>query len=142
MPLSLNTYLTFDGNCREAFEFYRSVFGGEFDAIETFGDAPSDMPLPDDEKDRIMHVSLSIGSSILMGSDRATEFALPPAVGNNFSISISAETREQCDAFCAKLSEGGVVTMALSEQFWGSYFGTCTDRFGINWMVSCPLSRD
>ena len=143
MPLSLNTYLTFDGNCREAFEFYRSVFGGEFDSIGTFGEAPPNMPtVPDDEKGRIMHVSLPIGSSCLMGSDRATQFAPAPAVGNNFSISITAETREQCDALCAKLSDGGSVTMPLSEQFWGSYFGMCTDRFGINWMVSCPLSRD
>ncbi|MXZ73040.1 MAG: VOC family protein [Acidobacteria bacterium] len=142
MPLALNTYLTFDGNCREAFEFYRSVFGGEFDTIDTFGNAPADMPLPDDEKDRIMHVSLPIGSSILMGSDRATGFGSPPVTGDNFSISISAETREQCDALCAKLSEGGAVTMPLGEQFWGSYFGMCRDRFGINWMVSCPLSHD
>ena len=95
MPLSLNTYLTFDGNCREAFEFYRSVFGGEFDSIGTFGEAPADMPtVPDDDKGRIMHVSLPIGSSCLMGSDRATQFAPAPAVGNNFSISITAETRE------------------------------------------------
>ena len=89
-----------------------------------------------------MHVSLPIGSSCLMGSDRATQFAPASAVGNNFSISITAETREQCDALCAKLSDGGSVMMPLSEQFWGSYFGMCTDRFGINWMVSCPLSRD
>ncbi len=142
MPLALNTYLTFDGNCREAFEFYRSVFGGEFDMLDTFGNAPPDMPVPEDQKDHIMHVSLPIGSSILMGSDRGTEFAPPPVAGNNFSISISAETREQCDALCARLSEGGTVTMPLSEQFWGSYFGMCKDRFGINWMVSCPLSHD
>ena len=142
MPLSLNTYLTFDGNCREVFEFYRSVFGGEFDSIGTFGEAPPAMPtVPDNEKERIMHVSLPIGSSILLGSDCATQFAPAPAVGNNFSISITAETREQCDALCAKLSDDGSVTVPLSETFWGSYFGICTDRFGINWMVSCPLSR-
>ncbi len=141
MPLTLNTYLTFDGNCREAFEFYRSVFGGEFDTIDTFGNAPADTPLPEGEAERIMHVSLTIGSSVLMGSDRSTQFAPPPVVGDNFSISIAAETREQCDAFCAKLSEGGTVTMPLSEQFWGSYFGMCKDRFGVNWMVSCPLSQ-
>ena len=94
MPLSLNTYLTFDGNCREVFEFYRSVFGGEFDSIGTFGEAPPAMPtLPDNEKERIMHVSLPIVSSILLGSDCATQFAPAPAVGNNFSISITAETR-------------------------------------------------
>ncbi len=142
MPLSLNTYLTFDGNCREAFEFYRTAFGGEFDMIETFGDAPAGRQVPDDEKDRIMHVDFRIGSSVLMGSDRATGFAPPPVVGNNFSLSIEAESREQCDRLCAKLSEGGAVTMPLSEQFWGSYFGMLTDRFGINWMVSCPLSKE
>ena len=142
MPLSLNTYLTFDGNCREAFEFYRTAFGSEFEMIETFGGAQSGTPVPDDVKDQIMHVSLPIGSSILMGSDRGTQFGPPLAVGNNFSISIEAESREQCDTLCARLSEGGAVTMPLGEQFWGSYFGMLTDRYGINWMVSCPLSKE
>ena len=72
--MSLNTYLTFDGNCREAFEFYRSVFGGDFTEFHTFGEGPPDMTVPDAEKDRIMHVSLPIGANVLMGSDSCSAF--------------------------------------------------------------------
>ena len=136
--MSLSTYLTFDGNCREAFEFYRSVFGGEFTEFQTFGDGPPDMPVAEEEKNRVMHVALPIGSSILMGSDTSS-FAPPHAAGNNFSLSIDVESRERCDELCAKLSAGGSVIMPLQEMFWGAYFGQWTDRFGINWMVSYAL---
>lgn len=133
--MSLSTYLTFDGGCRDAFEFYRSVFGGEFTEFLTFAEGPPDLPVTEEEKSRIMHVALPIGSSILMGSDT---FSLNPpvAVGNNFSISIDADGRERCDELFAKLSDGGSVTMPQQDVFWGAYFGQCTDRFGINWMVS------
>ena len=139
--MSLSTYLTFDGNCREAFEFYRSVFGGEFTEFQTFGDGPPDMPVAEEEKNRVMHVALPIGSSILMGSDTSS-FAPPHAAGNNFSLSIDVESRERCDELCAKLSAGGSVIMPLQEMFWGAYFGQWTDRFGINWMVSYALPRE
>ncbi len=79
--MSLSTYLTFDGNCREAFEFYRSVFGGEFSVIQTFADVPPDMPVPEEIKDRIMHVSLPVGSSVLMVSDRGPGFGPPLVAG-------------------------------------------------------------
>ena len=133
--MSLNTYLTFDGNCREAFEFYRSVFGGEFTEFQTFGDGPPDMPVAEEEKNRVMHVALPIGASVLMGSDTSS-FAPPYAAGNNFSLSIDVESRERCDELFAKLSAGGSVIMPLQDQFWGSYFGQCADRLGVNWMVS------
>ena len=139
--MSLNTYLTFDGNCREAFEFYRSVFGGEFAVIQTFGDGPPDMGVPDDEKDRIMHVSLPVGSSVLMGSDSCSSFGGPPTMGDNFSISIAGESREHCDAIFARLSDGGAVKMPMNETFWGAYFGMWTDRFGINWMINYELPQ-
>ena len=139
--MSLSTYLTFDGNCREAFEFYRSVFGGEFTEFQTFGDGPPDMPVAEEEKNRVMHVALPIGSSILMGSDTSS-FAPPHAAGNNFSLSIDVESRERCDELCAKLSAGGSVIMPLQEMFWGAYFGQWTDRFGINWMVSYALPKE
>ena len=95
--MSLSTYLTFDGNCREAFEFYRSVFGGEFAVLQTFADGPPDMPMPDGAEDLVMHVSLPVGSSVLMGSDRGPEFGPPLVAGNNFSISIQGQSREHCD---------------------------------------------
>ena len=139
--MSLSTYLTFDGNCREAFEFYRSVFGGRFATLQTFADGPPDMQVPDASKDRIMHASLPVGSSVLMGSDRVEGFGPPLVVGNNFSIAIAPESRAQCDEWFAALSAGGSVAMPLAETFWGSYYGMLTDRFGVNWMVNYPLSQ-
>ena len=140
--MPLNVYLHFRVGCREAFEFYRSVFGGEFDIFQTFGDGPPDMGVPDEERDNVMHVSYRIGESVLMGSDVPSAFGPSPEQGNNFSISYSAQSREESDALFAKLSEGGVVTMPLQDMFWGSYFGSCTDRFGINWMVSFDSHED
>ena len=136
--MSLNPYLTFDGNCHEAFDFYRSVFGTEFRVLSTFAEAPDDMEVPDADKDKVMHASLPIGSSVLMGSDSPA--GPPVVVGNNFSISLATEDREESDKLIGKLSDGGAVTMPMQDTFWGSYFGTCTDRFGINWMISCDLS--
>lgn len=134
--MSLNTYLTFNGNCREAFDFYRSVFGGDYPFLQTFGDAPPEMGVPDSEKDLIMHVSLPVGSSVLMGSDSCSAFGPPAEIGNNFAISIVADSREKCDEYCARLSEGGIVKMPMQDTFWGAYFGAWTDKFGINWMVN------
>jgi len=137
--MSLSTYLTFDGNCREAFEFYRSVFGTEFVVLTTFAEAPEDMEVPEAHRDKVMHVTLPIGSSVLMGSDNDPS-GPPVVVGSNFSISVDTEGRQESDDVIGKLSAGGTVTMPMQETFWGSYFGTCTDKFGVNWMVSCHLS--
>ena len=134
--MSLNIYLTFDGNCREVFEFYRSVFGGEFSIVQTFGDGPPDMGVPEDEQDRIMHVSFPIGSSGLMGSDTVTGFGPPRVKGDNFSVSCATQSREETDELFARISEGGTVTMPLADMFWGSYFGSCMDKFGINWQFN------
>ena len=140
--MSLNTYLTFDGNCREAFEFYRSVFGGDFSEFHSFAEGPADMAVPEAERDRIMHVSLPVGASILMGSDSCSAFGPPPIVGNNFAISIAGESKEHCDDICAKLSAGGTVKMPMAEMFWGAYFGTWCDKFGISWMINHQLPQD
>ncbi|MYB22473.1 MAG: VOC family protein [Chloroflexi bacterium] len=140
--MTLNTYLTFRDTCREAFEFYRSVFGGEFSTLQTFGDGPPDMGVPDEAKDLIMHVSLPVGDSILMGSDANPAADSRPIVGNNFSISYSPPDRDVADRAFAALSDGGEVAMPMAEMFWGAYFGSCTDRFGIAWMINVepPLS--
>ena len=94
----LNTYLNFDGNCREAFDFYRSVFGGEFMILQTFGDAPSEYQPPEGEQDKVMHVSFPIGDNILMGSDIPSNMGLTLVSGNNFSISVSPESRERAES--------------------------------------------
>ena len=136
--MTLNTYLTFESNCREAFEFYREVFGGDLLDLTTFAEVP-DMDVPEAEKDRIMHVSLPIGDSVLMGSDSCSAFGPPPVVGDNFSISIQGRSKEHCDELCARLSRGGTVKMPMQETFWGAYFGQWTDRFGINWMINYDI---
>ncbi len=139
----LSTYLNFNGNCREAFEFYRSVFGGEFAILETFRNMPpGEMPMPEEELDHVMHVSYPIGSSVLMGSDVPSGFGPPHVAGNNFSVSVSPESREEANRIFGALSEGGNVTMELQDMFWGAYFGSCTDRFGINWQVNCEQAQD
>ena len=135
--MDLNAYLHFDDNCREAFEFYRSVFGGDFAFIATFAEGPADMPtLPEHERSRIMHVSLPVGGGVLMGSDTCSAFGPPPVPGNNFSISVSSDSRPETDRLFAALSDAGNVAMQPQEMFWGAYFGMCTDRFGVNWMLN------
>ena len=139
--MALNTYLTFDGECRQAFEFYRSVFGGDFAAFSTFADGPDDLPVAEADKNRVLHVSLPIGSSVLMGSD-SSSFSPPLVVGNNVSLVIEAGSRAECDELFARLSAGGSVTMPLQKTFWGAYYGMWTDRFGIGWMVNHALSPE
>ena len=133
-----NTYLNFKGNCEEAFNFYKSVFGGEFNYIGKFGDMPPQegQTMSEEEANKIMHVSLPIGTSILMGSDTGGEWAPTFIQGNNFSISIAAESKEEADRLYEGLSDGGKATMPMANTFWGDYFGMFEDKFGINWMIS------
>ncbi|MDI1322211.1 MAG: VOC family protein [Algoriphagus sp.] len=133
-----NTYLNFNGNCEEAFTFYKSVFGGEFSYLGRFGEMPhsEEHKVSDAEKNKIMHVSLPIGASVLMGSDTGGEWAPSFVLGNNFSISVTADSKKEADKLFLALAEGGHVTMPLENTFWGDYFGMLTDKFGINWMVS------
>lgn len=138
---SVNVYLNFDGQCEEAFNFYKSVFGGEFmDGISRFGDMPAEdgMPsMPSDVQNQVLHVALHIlDSCILMGSDSPAAFGMPPVVaGNNMHITLSPDSRAETDRIFATLADGGEVTMDLHDAFWGSYFGTCSDRYGIQWML-------
>ena len=136
---TVNVYLTFNGNCAEAFDFYKSVFGGEFPYVGTFGEMPSGEanPMPDSEKNKIMHISLPISKeTILMGSDTGGEWASGFNQGNNVSVSINADSQEEADKLFNGLSAGGTVTMPMDKTFWGSYFGMFTDKFGIHWMVN------
>ena len=135
--LSINPYLTFNGNCEEAFNFYKSVFGGEFPYVGRFKDMPSDHPVSDEQKEKIMHISLPISKeTTLMGSDSSAEFGQATVIGNNFSISINADSAEEARRVFEGLSAGGKVTMPLDKTFWGALFGMFTDKFGINWMVN------
>jgi PhnB protein len=133
-----NTYLNFNGNCEEAFLHYKSVFGGEFNHFGRFGEMPDseDYKVPESDKNKVMHVSLPIGSSILMGSDCGADWASTFKQGNNFSISITASSREEADRIFSNLAKDGIVTMPMNQTFWGDYFGMLTDKFGVNWMMS------
>ena len=136
---TVNTYLTFNGNCEQAFNFYKSVFGGEFDHIGKFKDMPEDpkYPMSEKDKEKIMHISFPISKETsLMGSDTGGEWASNFKQGNNFSISIDTDSKDEADRLFNELSKGGEVIMPMNKTFWGSYFGMLTDKFGIQWMVS------
>ena len=133
-----NTYLNFNGNCEQAFNFYKSVFGGEFSYLGRFDEMPNseEFQPSEDDKKKIMHIGLPIGTSILMGSDTIGEWAPLFVQGNNFSISITAKSKEEADKLFNDLAMGGQITMPIDNTFWGDYFGMLTDKFGVNWMVS------
>lgn len=133
-----HTYLNFNGNCEEAFQFYKSVFGGDFTYIGRFGEMPpgEGYTVPEGDKNKIMHVSLPIGNTILMGSDVGGDWASMHVQGNNFAVSINADSRAEADRLFNGLSAGGQVTMPMADTFWGAYFGMFTDKFGINWMMN------
>ena len=141
----VNPYLTFNGNCEDAFNFYKSVFGGEFPYIGRFKEMPpmeGGKEISAEDGEKIMHVSLPISSeTILMGSDSSESFGQVTTVGNNFSISIDAASKEEADKLFNGLSAGGKVTMPLSKTFWGAYFGMFTDKFGIQWMVNYDYNQ-
>ncbi len=127
------TYLNFDGNCREAMEFYKKCFGAELYLLP-FSEAPDDLSWVSAEmKDRIMHATLSKGSStLLMASDTMPVMSFQP--GNNFSVMIQCESLQEIERLFAALGEKGKVTMALQDTFWAARFGTLTDQFGISWI--------
>ena len=138
---AINPYLNFDGNCEEAFDFYKSVFGGEFLTVMRFKDVPAEYQMAESEGQKIMHVALPIGQgTILMGSD--TPAAMGPVTnGNNYSIAIGTESEAEAARLFKGLSAGGQVTMPLDKAFWGAYFGMLTDKFGIQWMVSYDYNQ-
>lgn len=136
---AINPYLVFNGNCEEAFLFYKSVFGGEFPYIGKFKDMPpaeGNPVLSEVDGNKIMHVSLPIGDgSVLMGSD-SNSASGEVTFGQNISISINTKSKEEADKLFNGLSAGGTVTMSMSQTFWGAYFGMFADKFGISWMVN------
>jgi PhnB protein len=137
----INPYLNFNGNCEEAFNFYKSVFGGEFTSIQRFKDVPSENPLPEAEGDWVMHVELPIGkSTVLMGSDSPSTMG-KIVNGNNYHISIQTNDTEETDRLFAGLSAGGQVSMPLQETFWGARFAMFVDKFGIQWMINQDISQ-
>jgi PhnB protein len=139
-------YLNFPGNCESAFQFYRSVFGGDFvgdvarySAIPQHEGAPK---ISDADKNLIIHIELPIlGGALLMGSDARASMGFKVSFGNNVHINLEPDNRAETDRLFQALSAGGKVGMPLQDMFWGAYFGSCTDKFGVQWMFNCPNKK-
>lgn len=138
--LQVNTYLNFAGNAEEAFNFYKSVFGTEFIGFSRFKDVenlPGKEDMSEEELEGVMHVALPIlGGHWLMGTDVPKFMLKDFQIGNNVSISLHPESKEQADELFAKLSAGGKVTMPMQDMFWGDYYGSFEDKFGVCWMIN------
>lgn len=138
----VNTYLNFPGTTEEAFNFYKSVFGGDFEGpISRFSDVPpmeGMPPMPEEVKNAVMHIALPIlGGHLLMGTDALENMGFQVMKGNNVYISLEPDTREETERLYNQLSEGGSISQPLEDMFWGAYYGSFTDKFGIQWMVNC-----
>jgi PhnB protein len=130
-------YLNFPGTAREAFTYYEKVFQTKMVGIETYGEAPFGGNVPENAKDKIMHVQLPLTDAVhLMGSDIVEGMGPPVPFGQNFNVMVVASDKAEADRVYAMLAEGGKATMPLQNAPWGPYFGMCHDRFGIPWMVS------
>lgn len=138
---AVNPYINFNGTCEEAFNFYKSVFGGEFTSFQRFNEMPDDVPAEmrpkESEGNKVMHVTLPLAEQhILMGSDYPEMMSDSIKQGNNFSVSIDADTEEEANRLFKELSLGGHIIMPLDKTFWGSLYGMFSDKFGVQWMVS------
>ena len=132
----INPYINFNGNAEEAFNFYRSVFGGEFAMVMRFKDMPNaGFDISEDEANKIMHIALPIGKNVLMANDVPEIMGRVNENENRSKISISAESREEADKLFNGLSAGGTVEMPIGDSPWGSYFGMFRDKYGIEWMI-------
>jgi PhnB protein len=137
-----STYLNFARNTEEAFLFYKSVFGTEFEGpIHRMGEVPAQPgqpPMSEEDKNLVMNVVLPIlGGHVLMGTDAPESMGFTVTFGNNIFINLEPDTRAETERIFNALSAGGKVGMALQEMFWGDYFGSCTDKFGVQWMFNC-----
>jgi PhnB protein len=134
----LNVYFNFPGNTEEVFNFYKSVFGGDFSSVIRYRDMPMEgMDIPEKDMNKILHISLPIGKNdYLMASDSLESLGQKVTTGNNIYISVHPETKEEADKIFKALSSGGMVEMDMADQPWGDYYGSLKDRYGVMWMVS------
>lgn len=138
----VSTYLNFPRQTEEAFNFYKSVFGGEFiDGIQRLGEVPTQEgqpPMLEEDKNLIMHIALPIlGDHVLMGTDAPESMGFKVQFGNNIYINLEPDTRTETKRLFDGLSAGGKVEMDLQEMFWGGFFGSCSDKYGVQWMFNC-----
>jgi len=137
----VSTYLNFPRNTEEAFTFYKSVFKTDFlGPIARMSDAPAhpDHPLPEEDKNLVLHIALpTLGDHVLMGSDAPEWMGFICTTGNNVHINLEPDTRAEADRLFNELSSGGKIEMPMQDMFWGAYFGSFADKFGIQWMINC-----
>ena len=132
----INPYINFNGNAEEAFNFYKSVFGGEFEMIRRFKDlASNEFPVAEAEDDKIMHIALPIGKNVLMANDVPAFMGKVNEMENRSKIAVSAESKEEADRLFSGLSAGGTIEAPIGDSSWGSYFGMFRDKYGIEWYV-------
>ncbi|CAN5583243.1 VOC family protein [soil metagenome] len=141
---AVHPYLNFAGNTEEAFNFYKSVFGGEFTGIIRFKDMPMEgVSIPHQDQEKIMHISLPLGNgTILMATDALESMGQKLIVGNNSYILLSPESKEEADRLFNDLSAGGTVEMPMGDVPWGDYYGSLKDKFGIHWMVDYEYPKE
>ncbi len=132
--MQLNPYLVFNGQCKEAFEFYERVLGGKIETMQTHGESPMAGQVPPEWKDKILHVHMSVGDRVLMGSDSPPQHYEKP---QGFSVSLSVDDPADADRIFNTLAEKGSVRMPIQETFWASRFGMAVDQFGTPWIVNC-----
>ena len=143
---TVSTYLNFTRNTEEAFNFYKSVFGGEFNGeISRFKDIPPSEnmpPLPEEDKNLVMHVALPImNGHLLMGTDAPESMGFKVQSGNNVYITLQPDTREETRRLFNALSDGGKIEQELQDMFWGDYYGSCADKFDVHWMFICSEKK-
>lgn len=133
--MKLNPYLRFDGNCKDAFAFYKQALGAEITTIMTWGDGPMAENIPPEAHNMVMHAELDIGGNTVMGTDGGPDDTYEGIKGAN--VVINADGPEEAERLFKNLSEGGNITMQMEETFWALRFGMVTDKFGVPWMVNC-----
>lgn len=134
--ITINPYINFNGNAEEAFNFYKSIFGGEFEKVVRFKDmASEDFQVSENEANKIMHISLPIGPNMLMGNDVPEFMGRTNENENRSKISINVDSKAEADRLFNGLTVGGQVEMPMSDSPWGSYFGMFRDKYGIEWMI-------
>lgn len=132
----INAHLNFDGATEAAFNFYKDALGGELTRLARFSDTPHAEHMPEKDRSKIMHVTLTTSHGTLTGSDHMEAMGGPFERGNDFSLVVQTDSKEEAERLFAVLSDGGTVTMPIQDVFWGAYFGMFTDKFGVRWMVN------
>ena len=140
--IEVSPFLSFDGNCESAFNFYKSIFCGDFEFIYRYKDVPSEKPIPESEQEKILHVSLPLMKNVnLMGADVFDVSEQSVEMANRVTVGLRTNNQEETQRIFDALSEGGKVTMPLQKAFFADFFGSVTDKFGINWSINCNIGR-